>query len=281
MSGLAELTRRQRRLHDVRGLMTAMKSLSLVESHKLARFIGHQRRMRELIETVAAEFLHFHPSFIDAAEKDRPIAAVLVGTERGFCGSFNERMLRRVEMPMPEEVAGGGERALFVVGSRLASRLAGRTDVAARLDGATVSEDVPAVMEALLGALQDWRARMPGRPATLVCLAHDEEGDLQWSQLLPMPQPATPPRHADAPRMNLAPDDFHAVLLEQFLLAGLVGRLYASLAAESRERLAHMEQALERLDESLHKLNLRRNRLRQERIIEEIEVMLSTAMATT
>ena len=45
MSGQAELSQRLARLKEISGIMTAMKSLSLVETRKLARFIGHQRRM--------------------------------------------------------------------------------------------------------------------------------------------------------------------------------------------------------------------------------------------
>ena len=61
MSGLAELSQRFTRLKEISGIMTAMKSLSLVETHKLARFIGHQRRMLANIQAAAADFLHFFP----------------------------------------------------------------------------------------------------------------------------------------------------------------------------------------------------------------------------
>jgi F-type H+-transporting ATPase subunit gamma len=77
----------------------------------------------------------------------------------------------------------------------------------------------------------------------------------------------------------LAPAEFYNELLDQFLLAALHGQLYTSLAAENHQRLAHMENALDRLDETLARLALRRNALRQERIVDEIEVMLSSAMA--
>ncbi|MEO1765756.1 F0F1 ATP synthase subunit gamma [Thiobacter aerophilum] len=70
-----------------------------------------------------------------------------------------------------------------------------------------------------------------------------------------------------------------AELLDQYLLAVLYGLLYESLAAESRQRLAHREQALDRLDETLARLALKRNALRQEKIVEEIEVILSSQQA--
>lgn len=72
-----------------------------------------------------------------------------------------------------------------------------------------------------------------------------------------------------------APPAFFAQRLDRYLLPVL----YASLAAESRQRLAHMEQALDRLDETIARLALKRNALRQEKIVEEIEVILSSQQA--
>jgi F0F1-type ATP synthase gamma subunit len=40
-----------------------------------------------------------------------------------------------------------------------------------------------------------------------------------------------------------------------------------------------MEQALDRLDEAIDRLALKRNALRQEKIVEEIEVILSSQQA--
>lgn len=77
----------------------------------------------------------------------------------------------------------------------------------------------------------------------------------------------------------LAPAEFFAELLDQYLLAALYGLLYESLAAESRQRLAHMEHALDRLDETVAHLGFERNALRQEKIVEEIEVILSSEQA--
>ena len=91
-------------------------------------------------------------------------------------------------------------------------------------------------------------------------------------------QPA-PPALVHPPGLQLVPAEFFAELLDQYLLAALYGLLYESLAAECRQRLAHMEHALDRLDETVSHLALERNALRQEKIVEEIEVILSSEQA--
>jgi len=279
MSGLAELSQRHARLQEISGIMTAMKSLSLVETRKLARFIEHQQRMRANIEAAAADFLQFNPGVraADSAGAAAPVTLIVIGAERGFCGNFNERLVQALGRLGPAQAAA----SLVVVGHRLGTRLARHPQLRARVDGATLTEDVPAVLDRLIDALHALTPPDGARAAMLQCLGHDAAGEPALVQLLPLPETATAAGHGhtEAPLLQLAPAAFYRELLDQFLLAALNGQLYSSLAAESRQRLAHMEHALDRLDETLAHLALKRNALRQERIVEEIEVMLSSAMA--
>jgi len=276
MSGLAELSQRLSRLKEISGIMTAMKSLSLVETHKLARFIGHQRRMLANIDAAATDFLHFFPPVGagEQAAKGQAAVLLLIGSERGFCGNFNERVVAALDALAPWEPA----PALLVVGQRLAAKLESRPGVIARLAGSTVTEEVPAVLNSLMDAVHAASRKLAGDGAALYSLAHEAEGGPKLKRLLPMAPPPAPPL-AHAPGLQLAPAVFFAELLDQYLLAALYGLLYESLAAESRQRLAHMEHALDRLDETVDALALERNALRQEKIVEEIEIILSSEQA--
>lgn len=273
MSSLAELSRRLTRLREISGIMTAMKSLSLVETHKLARFMEQQRQMLTNIESAAADFLHFFP-LPDTTGEEQTIV-LLIGSERGFCGNFNERVLAALES-LP---AWTTPPRLVAVGHRLATKLEAHPDVMVHLlDGPTVTEEIPAVLGRLMDALHAGCQQSASTTIELHGLAHDAEGELHLKQLLPLPALSSPP-FTQAPRLNLAPTEFLAEFLDQYLLAALHGLLYESLAAENRQRLDHMENALARLDETLAGLALKRNALRQEKIVEEIEVMLSGKLA--
>ncbi|OGR00728.1 MAG: hypothetical protein A2511_14025 [Deltaproteobacteria bacterium RIFOXYD12_FULL_50_9] len=269
MSGLAELSQRLVRLSEISGIMTAMKSLALVETRKLTRFIGHQRRMLANIEAAAADFLAFFPIADPAATP--PAILLLIGSERGFCGNFNESLLADLPAWQPAP-------ALLVVGHRLRVKLAANPAVLAGLDGPTVTEDVPAVLNRLMDALHTAGQKISGNGATLFSLAHDAESKTTLKRLLPLTPLAAPPLGLP-PRLHLTPPDFFTELLDQYLLSTLYGLLYESLLAENRQRLAHMEHALDRLDETVGRLGLKRNALRQEKIVEEIEVILSSELA--
>jgi F-type H+-transporting ATPase subunit gamma len=72
----------------------------------------------------------------------------------------------------------------------------------------------------------------------------------------------------------LAPNTFIAQLTENYLFAASCVSFYDSLMAENQQRMQHMEYAVQRIEQDSEKLLLRRNRLRQEEITEEIEVIL-------
>ena len=66
-------------------------------------------------------------------------------------------------------------------------------------------------------------------------------------------------------------------LTEQYLFAALHEIVYTSLMQENNHRVAHLERAVRRLDEEAEDLTRKCNALRQEEIVEEIEVILLSA----
>lgn len=267
MSTQVQLTQRYARLQEISSIMTAMKSLALVETKKLARFIEHQRRMLSNIEAAAADFQSFFS--IEHYDAAQPAIVIVIGSERGFCGNFNETLSDAFSaLPILQTAP----IQLVVVGSRLWSKFDEHPDVIARIEGPTVTEEVPAVLNRIMDALETVSA------AALFVLAHEAEGEPLLKQIIPI-EPTSQEHFTYPPLLQLSPDEFFREMIDQYLLAVLYGLLYESLAAENHQRLAHMEQALNRLDETIADLTLKRNALRQEKIIEEIEVILSSQQA--
>ncbi len=88
MSKRRNLETRLRSLTEIKEIMNAMKNLSLMEVHRLARFLDTQRRVVASIGAAAADFLFFHPEMFPGEEEFRNIH-LLIGSERGFCGDLN------------------------------------------------------------------------------------------------------------------------------------------------------------------------------------------------
>ena len=114
-----------------------------------------------------------------------------------------------------------------------------------------------------------WSSRPPATRCT-------GDAGVVVKRLLPPFQHLSPRRQACAypPLLHLAPRSFLEGLIEQYLFAVLHEILYTSLMTENYTRLSHLEGAVSHLDEETERLSRECNALRQEEIIEEIEVIL-------
>lgn len=272
MSRRRDIERRLRSLGEIREIMNAMKNLALMETHKLTRLLATQRRAVASIRSATEEFLSYHPHLPGADDAARDVH-LLIGSERGFCGDFNETLL---QAQRPHERQSDAP-ALVAIGSKLAARLAHAPRVVARLEGPNALEQVETVLLKVVETLEDWRAAQPPPRALRVTAFHHEAGEpaVSVTRLDPFSRGApAPPRSGYAPLLNLEPRLFLAELAEHYLFAVLHGIFYSSLMAENQRRMEHMDYAVRRIEEGSRLLALRRNSLRQEEITEEIEVIM-------
>lgn len=264
-------------LGEISEIMGAMNNLAVMEIHKLARLLSAQQRVVTSMETAAGECLSSYPEALPPDQGGLPLY-VIIGSERGFCGDYNARLLEEFERHL--RTVTGPEPVIVAVGRKLSGRMTGDSRLVSAVDGPTVSEEVQGVLTALTQRIQELRqGRSPSRPflITVVYHAAGAEG-IRIQPLRPFSTlPHVEEREAPAPLLTLSPHVFMAELVELYLFALLHNLFYSALMAESRARLAHLESALQRLERDQSNLLRQRNILRQEEITEEIEVlMLST-----
>lgn len=277
MSKRRELETQLRSLNEIKEIMNAMKNLSLMEVHRLTRFIDTQSRVIASIEAAAADFLFFYPELFSGEEEFRNVH-LLVGSERGFCGDFNESLLRA----LADHLGSARDVTLVVIGGKLAAKLTDDTRVVASLDGASIVEEVDIVLTKLIETLTVLDAPGARRaPLRLTVFHHSAAEDrVEISALRPFPKRqsrSTP--FAYAPELYLRPRSFLTGLAEQYLFAALHELLYSSLMAENQRRMQHMDAAVRRLERTSAELLRKRNTLRQEEITEEIEVIMLSVQA--
>lgn len=274
MTRRRKLEQHRHSLNEIRDIMNSMKTLAYMETRKLARFLDAQHAVVQSIEDVATDLLSFYPETLPDA-KDTTAVYLLMGSERGFCGDFNHALLRHLELALQGQAA--DSPLLLAVGRKLYTLLEGDSRVTAFIDGASVVEEAAALLNQLvreLTALQDKHGVL-----SVYCLYHGSEDGIVMQRLLPpfhdlMHQPT---RFPHPPVLNLEPAEFLIELTEQYLFAALFELLYTSLMAENHNRVAHLEGAVKHLDDESAELTRQSNALRQEEIIEEIEVILLSA----
>ena len=275
MTQRRQLQDRLVRLGESGEIIRSMKNLAFMETRKLDRLIEHLRGVVRQIDAVAANFLAFHPETLPVAPPSYRVY-LAVGSRRGFCGDFNERLAARLQRELVETDA--AQAGVIAVGHKLCLRLGANPALEAQLDGADVAEEIPSVLRAIVDQLD--RQRKRHGVLALSVLYH------QAAAPEPLLEPLLPPFEAHrgqsppqgfAPLLNLAPRDFLLELGEQYLFAALHAVLCESLLAESERRVRHLDGAVRHLEEQLATLQRRVQTLRQEEIIEEIEVILLNA----
>ena len=227
-------------------IIRSMKNLAFIEIRKLQRLIEEQREIVERLEVMAEDFLAFYPNTLPAAAASDPVCLVL-GTQRGFCGDFNESLVASAQRAAGE--GGGGAGTLIGVGGELSRRLPAEEGTVVTVKGADVAEEIPAVLAAIVKELDALQAQ--GRaPSVAVLYRSIEAEEPQWLRVLPPFENLreTSPRHANPPLLNLAPQNFLIELGEQYLFASLRALLFESLLAENDRRLRHLDGATRNLE---------------------------------
>lgn len=275
MTHRRELEQRRHTISEIRDIMNSMKTLAYLESRKLGRFLDAQRQVLAHIETVAVDFLGFYTKTLPPMEDTTPVF-LLLGSERGFCGDFNESLLTRLESHVQEYSI--DTPRLVVTGNKLGNHLVGDPRVVSSIDGANVVEEAKKTLALIVNILSELQEKEG--PVSLTVLYHDPDSEniVTTTVLPPFEQYRDiTPCFPHAPVLNLPPAAFLTELIDHYLFAALHEMMYLSLMAENIRRVRHLESAVQHLDDRSANLLQQCNALRQEEIIEEIEVILLSA----
>lgn len=273
MSKRSDLKGRLHALGEIKSILGAMKSLSIIETNKVARYLGAQTELMETIERVLVDFEQFFKSGPRQPMGEDGKLYILVGSERGFCGGFNEAVIARFE-----EVAASDSRPvkIIVVGRKIAAKLDGDARIVETLDG-------PSAAEEIAGTIAELARVLAGFPNSRWTLIHHEDGDAHGRVAAVCPFSPQAPAHsrkeAFAPLLNVSAAELYPQLFEQYLFSVLYRAFYLSFLAENHERLRHMEGALSSLDRKWSRMRRLSNALRQEEITEELEVIMLSVNA--
>ncbi len=273
MSRRRELDDRLHALRDINGILRAMKNLALMEQQKLAKFLTTQRRVVDSIEAAAEDFFTFYPEVARRLGKGTSVW-LIIGSERGFCGDYNERLQESVEQHLRERSP--HQPRLLLIGRKLAAKFVQDRRVVASLVGPTVAEEVPAVLVGLMAKLRALQASQKPGVRLEFTIVHQspasEGGGIRVHE--PMKSACRPVRRGYPPLLNLDPFAFATDLIDHHLFSLLHEVFYSSLMAENLRRFQHMDQSIQRLEKDMAELVLKRNGLRQEEITQEIEVIM-------
>jgi F-type H+-transporting ATPase subunit gamma len=269
MGRYRKIEQQRGQLRELHEIITSMKTLAQLELHKLNAVMQPRHDMGRVLEQVVSEFLHFFPR--PGEKKQSKALWLLIGSERGFCGDFNNLLIRHLQQEFPE--CRDEPQRVLAVGRKLWLRLNETVPGFIPLSGTSFSEELTSTLEALVREARDQLLKQQATALHLIC--HGEEpGEVYTRRLLPLEKIPNVTVGGTAPLLQMTPDIFFGSLLPRFLYLTLTELFTASLLLENHYRVQHLEGAITRLEERIAVLGGRARSLRQEEITDEIETIL-------
>lgn len=260
MTQRREIEARVALYEDLSGILGAMRSFALAELHRVTR---REAAQQQVVAALADSLGDIAP-FLAPQEPTSADVWLLLGSVRGFCGSFNEDVVGSWRQ------AGKQHDPVIAVGERLVTTMPELPHLLP-VAGADGGLDSALAIDRIIAAFAQASSEAGG-PCGLVACLRDEDGP-RTQRLLPLP--VVPSQDPSRLVTNEPLGVVAAGVAEHFLFHQLLALLLRSIRVENRQRLMQMESALRHLERSGDELTRQRNRLRQEEIVEEIEVMTS------
>ncbi|MGD0674569.1 MAG: F0F1 ATP synthase subunit gamma [Polyangiaceae bacterium] len=292
MSGqrLTDLQNRIRGLGELQDVVGAMRSLSAVRVQQAHETLLAIRQYAGLVEAALAETAARVPVASgrvkdgSGQQRGRPpphgtTVVVAFGSEHGFVGAFNDRVLDRAFA----EIGSDADR-LFLIGSRVAMVAAERRRSVAWTS--PMASPVAGVHEVALRTA-DEIGRSGVEDLRRLVLVYTRSTDGAVARLVAeslMPGEAIPdsPRRAEKPRplSNLAPGELLDKLVDELVFAKLTHAAMESFASESAARLAAMTSAHDNIEDKLAVMIRLEREGRQEQITTELLDVVTGAEAS-
>jgi F-type H+-transporting ATPase subunit gamma len=268
----------------LRSIVKTMKTLAAVSIHQYESAGVALAAYAETVQMGLQMVLRQHLALLDRDSESCCRAAVILGSDHGLCGRFNEDLVRYVAEQLLCRDQASSRVPLLVVGAKIAAKLeatGGVADVVLTWPGNV--EGLTETVQSLLIRLDTLLAERPG---ARVLIFHNRRSDeiaaqphvtqllpLDRERLLALARQPWPSRCL--PTFSMEFDRLFAALVRQHLFVALFRAAVDSLASEQASRLLAMQAAERNIDQHLDEVNAEYRMRRQQQITDEIIDVLS------
>lgn len=278
MTSLRELRQRITGVHVLDDVVGAMRSIAGIRLRQASRTFTGLAAYADGLERTLASVLAFWPEamhhFADRAKRG-PQRLVVFGSEHGFVGGYNDRLLElaATQLTPGDQIHVVGKRAARIA-KRRGLPMAGTSSMLARPDRV---ERAALELAAII-----WPAYLDGS-ITKLTLLHSREprGDapdpVSTVAAPPLLVPATSDRQP--PLLHLPPETLVVGLIGELVIARLNLAFVEALRAENTLRLRAMDRAKRNVENRLGDLRQTERQLLQELTTNEILEIVNGANA--
>lgn len=279
MPTLETLNRRIRTAHDLLGVVKTMKSLAAVNIRQFERAVASLEQYRHVVDMGWTVFLlRERPSLLQS--RNEAEVCLVVGSDQGMCGSFNESLWPFAnEQVAAARAAGGRQWIYWSVGEKVAAALADAG--APRAVHFTAPGSLNAVnqrIRELILTIERWRSEKRMETFTICHHVLGNRGGYRpvFQRILPLDpvwaeeRRRTPWPGRCLPMLGASRATTFTHLFRQYLFISLYRALAQSLASENAARLMAMQAAEKRILETLDDLQTLFREERQAGITSEL-----------
>jgi F-type H+-transporting ATPase subunit gamma len=279
METLEALERRIQTTEELGSIVRTMTSLSTVSIRQYERAVEALHDHRRAVELGLQVVLRATPAGrVEPAAKVTRGAFLVLGSDRGLCGRFNEAVTDLADQHIRAD-PGPGQPVVLAVGARAAGRLEalGHAPETIFLVPGSV-EGLAATTQAILVGLDAWRADAGVGRIVLVANRQTETvpAEAYVCEILPMASDylrqlsRRPWPSRRLPTFSVAAPTLLSWLLRQHLYVELFAAGAESLASEHAARLSAMHAAKRNIEERLDEIQAAFRRERQSAITTEL-----------
>ena len=263
-------------LEKIGTIMTAMRNLSFIEMSKASRFLITQDQIQSLINQMGNDFLTSYPECQWQIHNEKTELLVLIGSERGFCSSFNDNLTDYIKKNHPKQAS--PQIKYVIVGKKLAEKMGPDKRIIHQLEGPSTIEEISDIIFNLLDSLNLIFTNLNLKPGSWSIIFNKKKNNTiqtmtqhPYSELIRKSNGLP-----TSPHLNVPPKRLISEFMNQYLFYLFYTLFYQSFFAENYCRSNHLQSALEHLHRKVNRLKRKINLLRQEEITQEIQtIMLS------
>jgi F-type H+-transporting ATPase subunit gamma len=281
MARVQEITTQTASLKELSGVIAAIRAIATAQMQQGQRTLDAVRSYTEIIRRAYGEAAALVPEDNEGAPArllTKP-GLVVFCSEHGFCGAFNEPLIRTAAETSHREP----NLHLVFVGSRGALRAAEHgLRPALTLAMATDISGVGAAARRVAAELYRMFMVQTISGAEMLYMREitDNKTSLERFTLLPFEAPLPATRLITTPPLvNMAPDRLRDELGAEYVFAMLEAAATESFTAENAARFRTMQAAHENIERKSAELNRLARRLRQEAVTAEILELIGGAEA--
>jgi F-type H+-transporting ATPase subunit gamma len=277
------LTKRIESIGKTRQITRAMKLVAASKMRRAGERSTQARvygaRIKAMLEGLAPYAPPGHPLF--ESRLPRAVKILLVTGDRGFCGAFNQNVIRMAETLRKEREAMGQKVVFDLVGRKGVEYYKRRPAAQGRrVTGAQGKNLAAAALELARGLMDEFeRKEFDEVLVVYTCFVSMARQTPASERLLPASRPEGGEAAGMPPLFEPAPGAIFEALVPRAVAVQVQNRMAESEASEHAARMAAMESATKNASELMSHLTLVRNKMRQAAITSEIVEIVSAAEA--